>query len=142
VAGATSTGWSSPPEAVRQTTAALLELMAARPDLAQLLAGEAVWVDPSTSERYRRLLIPALEGLLARDGETKRRHSNAGLAFGRAQLLIFNEIAAGRSEQLRALHPEIVYLSLAPFVGHDEAIKQSRLAKQSLDSDLTDGSDR
>lgn len=141
VAGATSTGWSSPPEAVRKTTAALLELMASKPGLAQLLTGDAIWVDPSTTDRYRELLVPALERLLDADGKGKRRHSNPALAFGRAQLLIFNEIAAGRSERLRELHPEIVYLSLAPFVGHEEAIKQSRLAAQCSDSDAAPGSD-
>jgi AcrR family transcriptional regulator len=142
VAGATSTGWNSPPEAIRKTTAALLELMAAKPALAQLLTGDAVWVDPSISDRYRRLLIPALEGLFDTGGEAKPKHSNPGLAFGRAQLLIYNEVAAGRSEQLRALHPEIVYLLLAPFVGHDEAVKQSRLAERCPRSDRTPGSDR
>ncbi len=141
VAGETSIGWDSPPEAVRKTTAALLELMASKPGLAQLLTGDAVWLDPSTADRYRELLVPALERLLDADGEGKPRHSNPGLAFGRAQLLIFNEVAAGRSERLRELHPEIVYLSLAPFVGHDEAIKQARLAGQCSDSDAAPGSD-
>jgi len=141
VAGATSRGWDSPPEAVRKTTAALLELMASKPGLAQLLTGDAVWVDPSTAGRYRELLVPALERLLDAEGEGKPRHSNPSLAFGRAQLLIFNEVAAGRSEQLQALHPDIVYLSLAPFVGHDEALKQARLAQQFPDSDAAPGSD-
>jgi AcrR family transcriptional regulator len=141
-AGETSIGWDSAPEAVRKMTGALLQLMASRPALAQVLTGDAVWVDPSITARYRRLLIPALEGLLDAGGEGKPKHSSPGLAFGRAQLLIFNEIAAGRSGQLGSLHPEIVYLFLAPFVGHDEAIQQSRLAKQCLQSDSTSGSDR
>jgi AcrR family transcriptional regulator len=140
-AGATSSGWDSAPEAVRKTTGALLELMASRPALAQVLTGDAVWLDPSITGRYRQLLMPALEGLLDAGGE-KRKHSSPGLAFGRVQLLIFNEIAAGRSEQLRSLHPEIVYLCLAPFVGHREAIEQSRLAEQCLQSDFASGSDR
>ncbi len=141
VASATSVGWSSPPEAVRKTTAALLELMAAKPAMAQVLTGDAVWVDPSVSDRYRRLLIPALKSLLDPAGEAKAKHLSPGLAFGRAQLLIFNEVAAGRSERLQALHPEIVYLLLAPFVGHDEALTQSRLAEPRPHADLTSGSD-
>jgi AcrR family transcriptional regulator len=143
MAGATSGGWDSPPEAVRKTTGALLELMASRPALAQVLTGDAIWVDPSITDRYRQLLMPALEGLLldAR-GRSKRRHSNPSLAFGRAQLLIFNEVAAGRAEQLHSLHPEIVYLTLAPFVGHEDALAQSRLAEQCLQSKPTSGRDR
>jgi AcrR family transcriptional regulator len=139
-AGATSIGWDSPPEAVRRTTGALLELMASRPALAQILTGDAIWIDPSIADRYRQLLIPALEGLLlGASGESRRKHSSPGLAFGRVQLLILNEVAAGRSEQLHSLHPEVVYLILAPFVGHEEALQQSRLAEQCLRS--TSGSD-
>jgi AcrR family transcriptional regulator len=141
VADANSAGWDSPPEAIRKTTAALLEMMAARPDLAQLLT-DAVWVDPSTVDRYRLLLLPALEQLFDAGEKEKRRHSNPALAFGRAQLLIFNEIAAGRSDQLRSLHPEIVYLFLSPFVGHDEAVKQSQLAEQCPHSKAAPAIDR
>lgn len=133
VAGASYSGEDSPPEAVRKTAAALLELMAARPDMAQLLAGDAVSVDPSVVARYRRLLIPALEGLFS--GGQGGLHTNPGLAFGRAQLLIFNQIAAGRSERLQELHPEMVYLALAPFTGHDEAARQARIAARSNHSD-------
>lgn len=142
VAGASSGGWSSAPEAVRKTSGALLELMAARPALAQVLSGDAVWVDPSVTDRYRQLLIPALEGLLDAGGEGKPKHSSPSLAFGRAQLLIFNEIAAGRAGQLPSLHPEIVYLCLAPFVGHAAAIEQAQLAEECLQTDIASGSDR
>lgn len=142
VVDATSAGWDSAPEAVRKTTAALLELMAAKPDMAQVLTGDAVWVDPTMSSRYRRLLIPTLERFLETNGESQPKHANPGLAFSRAQLLIFSEIAAGRSEQLGELHPEIVYLVLAPFVGHDEAIEQSRLARSCPDADTTNAGDR
>lgn len=142
VAAASAAGSDSPPEAVRKTTAALLELMTAKPDLAQLLTGDAIWVDPSTADRYRRMLTQALEGLLGADGGEKRRHANPAVAFGRAQLLILNEIAAGRSGQLQALQPEIVYLFLVPFVGHDEAIEQSRITDQRATSDAAPGRDR
>ena len=51
------------------------------------------------------------------------------VAFGRAQLLVFHEVAAGRAERLPALAPNIVYLAIAPFAGHEEALRQARLAK-------------
>ena len=72
----------------------------------------------------------------------RRKHSSPGLAFGRAQLLIFNEVVAGRSAQLHTLYPEIVYLLLAPFVGHDEAIRESRIAQLRSGTDATAASDR
>jgi AcrR family transcriptional regulator len=142
VAGASCSGTDSPPEAVRKTTAALLELMAARPALAQLLAAEAVSVDPTVVARYRRLLIPALEELFDAGGGRRAPHTDPELAFSRAQLLIFNQIAAGRSERLRELHPEMVYLALAPFAGHDEAVRQARIAAQSDGSEDVPDVDR
>jgi AcrR family transcriptional regulator len=118
-----------PPEAVRQATAAILDAMAANPALAQLLTGDAVSVNPAVVERYRRLLIPAVEGLWDRAGEAKTRHIDPRLAFGRAQLLVFNQIASGRSDELPALLPDLVYLAVAPFAGHDEAVHQAQLGQ-------------
>lgn len=123
-------GDDSPPEAVRKAAAAVLELIAARPELARLLAVEAVAVDPAVSGRYRALLLPAVEGLWNGERPPEPRTS-PGLAFGRAQLLVLNQVAAGRAERLPDLLPEVVYLALAPFAGHDEALRQSRLAAES-----------
>jgi AcrR family transcriptional regulator len=125
-AGAAVSSADSPTEAVRKTSSALLELLAAKPALAQVLAAEAVSVDPDVVRRYRRLLIPALENLWDAGDGKRGAHTSAGLAFGRVQLLILNQIAAGRPERLPELQPEIVYLALAPFVGHEEAVRQAR----------------
>jgi AcrR family transcriptional regulator len=130
-AGAAVSSSDSPPEAVRKTSAALLELLAAKPQLAQVLAAEAVSVDPAVVRRYRRLLIPALEDLWNGGGESPRGHTSPGLAVGRVQLLILNQIANGRPDRLTDLQPEIVYLALAPFVGHEEAVREARPADQS-----------
>ena len=86
-------------------------------------------VDPNQVDRYGRLLIPALETLWAEAGEPPRKHSSPGLAFGRAQLLVFHEITAGRAAALPTLVPDFVYLAIAPFAGHDEALRQARLAE-------------
>jgi AcrR family transcriptional regulator len=125
VARASVSDSDSPPEAVRKGSAAMLDRLAARPELGQLLVAEAVAVDPSAPARYRGLLIPALKGLLG-SARTRRGGTSPGLAFGRAQLLVFNQLAAGRPERLSELQPEIVYLALAPFVGHREALEQAR----------------
>jgi AcrR family transcriptional regulator len=129
VASETCSASDPPSVTVRKASAAMLELMAAKPALAQLLTGDAVMVDPSVVGRYRKLLIPPLEGLFDTGGRQPRPQMSPPLAFGRAQLLIFTEIAAGRSHRLRELNPEIVYLALAPFAGHDEAVRQARLAE-------------
>jgi AcrR family transcriptional regulator len=132
VAIAAHTGSDSPPEAVRKAVAAALDLLAAKPALAQLVMGDAVTVEPVILERYRSLLIPALEDIWdATEEEPKRsRASDPLLAFGRAQVLIFNQIAAGRTTKLPDLLPEIVYIALLPFAGHEEATRQAQLATE------------
>ncbi len=90
-----------------------------------------VGVDPRRVDRYGKLAIPAVESLWVRAGEQPRKHSSPGIAFGRAQLLVFHEVAAGRAEQLPALVPDIVYLATAPFAGHEEGLRQARLAAES-----------
>jgi AcrR family transcriptional regulator len=128
-----------PSEAVRKATIAILEAMAARPAVAQLLSADAVSVEPTIVDRYRQLVLPALAAVWQRAGEPIRSQLNPGLAFGRAQLLIFNQIAAGRSDQLPNLLPEIVYLAVAPFAGHREAVEQARLAEQAPTYGRPDG---
>jgi AcrR family transcriptional regulator len=122
----------SPAEATRRATAAGLELLAAEPELTLVLAGDVLGVDPALVDRYSGMLVPALERMWAQAGEPARKHSSPGLAFGRTQLLVFHEVAAGRAEQLPALAPNIVYLAIAPFAGHEEALRQARLAKDEL----------
>lgn len=134
IAAASVSEADSPAEAVRKTSAAILETLAARPELAQLLAAEAIAVDPSSPHRFGKLLVPALEGLWRQDGAPVR-HTDPGLVAGRAQLLIFSEIAGGQAHRLPQLHPEIVYLALVPFAGHEEAVRQSRLAREDVLAD-------
>ena len=123
-----ASGSDSPAEATRRGAAALLDLLAAEPGLALVLGGDVVGVDPGLVERYTAFAIPALEGLWEREGTPPSKHLSPGLAVGRAQLLIFREVAGGRADRLPAMLPDIVYLAIAPFVGHDEALRQARIA--------------
>ncbi len=125
-------GCEAPAEATRRATVAGLELLAAEPELALVLGGDVVGVDPRRVDRYGRMAIPAVEALWTRAGEPVRKHSSPGLAFGRAQLLVFHEVAAGRAERLPGLVPDIVYLAIAPFAGHDEGLRQARLAAEAM----------
>ncbi len=119
-----------PPEAVRKGAAAVLQALAARPGLAQLLTGDAIAVEPRVIECYRKATIPALEGLWSREGETTKAHTDPRVAFGQAQVLILNQIATGKADRLPELLPEIVYLAVNPYGGHEEALRQSRIAKE------------
>jgi AcrR family transcriptional regulator len=122
----------SPAEATRRATAVGLEMLAAEPQMTLVLSGDVLGVNPTLADRYSRMLVPVLERMWAQAGEPRRKHSSPGLAFGRAQLLVFHEVAAGRPERLPALAPNIVYLAIAPFAGHEEALRQARLAKDEL----------
>jgi len=114
----------SPAEAVPKATAAILQRMAEKPALAQLLTADAIAVEPAVLDRYRRLMLPAVAGLWDAAGERQQPHIDPRLAFGRAQLLIFNQIAAGNAAELPDLLPELTYLAVAPFAGHEEALAQ------------------
>jgi AcrR family transcriptional regulator len=117
-----------PPAAMRKAAVATLELMAAKPALAQLVTGEGVSVEPAVIERYRKILIPAIEDLWDRSEEPLQLHSDPRLAFGRAQILIFDLVATGRAGELPSLLPDLVYTGLLPFAGHEVALDQARLA--------------
>jgi AcrR family transcriptional regulator len=125
---AAATGHGSPAEATRRGTVAGLELLAAEPELALVLSGDVLGVEPLLVDHYSRMVVPALEAIWTAAGEPPRKHHSPGLAFGRAQLLVFHEVTAGRAQRLPDLVPDIVYLAIAPFAGHDEALRQARLA--------------
>jgi len=128
-AAAAACSASDPPAvAVHRAATAILDLLAARPALAQLLVAEAVAVEPAVIGRYRKLVIPALESLWDDGGAPPRSHTEPRLAFGQAQVLIFNQINAGRAADLPELLPEIVYIALLPFAGHEQALRQAQLA--------------
>ncbi|HEU5253305.1 MAG TPA: TetR/AcrR family transcriptional regulator [Solirubrobacterales bacterium] len=117
-----------PADAARKAAGAVLDAMAERPGLAQLLSGDAIAVDPAVVERYRRATIPALEALWSANGGVPSPHMDPRLAFGQAQVLLLDQIATGKSDRLPELLPELVYLTVSPFGGHEEALHQSKLA--------------
>jgi AcrR family transcriptional regulator len=130
VAAAAHSPGDAPPVAVRKSAAAFLQALAERPGLAQLLTGDAIAVEPKVIERYRRAIIPAIEGLWSRSGDGTNGHTDPRIAFGQVQVLILNQIATGKADRLPDLLPEIVYLAISPYGGHEEAIDQSWIARQ------------
>lgn len=139
VAAAASADADAPADAVREATSAVIEALAERPGLAQLLTGDAIAVDPQVIECYRKATIPALESLWSGNDGSAPAHSDPRLAFGKAQVLILNQIALGRADRLPELLPEIVYLAVSSFGGHEEALHQAQLAREGATSDVTAG---
>lgn len=131
VAGTAHSPADPPGDAARKAATAVLGALAAKPGLAQVLTGDAMAVEPQVIERYRRATIPALEALWRQNGESPEAHTDPRLAFGQAQILILNQIATGRSDRLLELLPEIVYLAVSPYGGHEEALRQCREAGKS-----------
>lgn len=120
----------APAESVRKATVAILDLLAANPTIAELSLREAITVDPAVVKRYRKLVLPALEAPWLAAGEPFKGSSDPRVAYGRLQILIFDQLALGRAKQLPEMLPEIVYVSLLPFAGHEEALRQARLARE------------
>ena len=81
--------------------------------LALVLSGDVVGVDPRRGRPLRRSSRPGAGIALGASGRAAAQALDPGLAFGRAQLLVFHEVAAGRAERLPALVPDIVYLAIA-----------------------------
>lgn len=139
VAASAHAGEGEPADAVRKATTAVIEALAERPGLAQLLTGDAIAVEPQVIECYRKVTIPALEALWSQSNGSMETRSDPRLAFGKAQVLILNQIAIGEAERLPELLPELVYLAVSPFGGHEAALRQAQLAGESTTSDVPAG---
>lgn len=113
------------PDMVREAIGQILDRLAERPAFANLALVETIGVDPVLVNRYWDPLIDALR----RPGGTEKTPAHARAAIGAAQVLIAQQVSAGRGAELRELLPDLVYIALAPFVGQEEALEQVRLAR-------------
>jgi AcrR family transcriptional regulator len=119
-------GEQSWPAEVRAAIAAILEASAAKPDFAKLAFVESIGVDPNLIEHYRLVLAGALAGRTKAGG---RPPPGTRAAFGRAQVLIADQITSGGAAELPELLPDLVYIALSPFTGPEEALRQARAAR-------------
>jgi len=123
---------------VRDAAAAFLDLLASRPAFARMALVEA----PSASERGLELYASGkrvLQSLLDRARndpvEEQAIPSSAGrAALAAAESLIVGQILAGNAERLRELLPDIVYITTVPYLGQDEALRQSREAEKLVEA--------
>ncbi len=123
---------------VRDAAAAFLELLASRPAFARMALVEA----PSSGERAFELYASGkrvLQSLLDRGRddplEEEAIPSSAGrAALAAAESLIVGQILAGNTERLPELLPDIVYIATVPYLGQEEALRQSREAEKEVSS--------
>jgi AcrR family transcriptional regulator len=123
---------------VRDAAAAFLDLLASRPSFARMALVEA----PSSGERAYELYASGkrvLQALLDRGRddpvEEEAIPSSAGrAALAAAESLIVGQILAGNTARLPELLPDVVYITTVPYLGQEEALRQSREAEKLIPS--------
>lgn len=121
---------------VRDATATFLDLLATRPDFARMALIEAPAAGGRSYEMYasgKRVLQALLDRGRNDPIEEQGIPSSAGRgALAAAESLIVGQILAGNTERLPELLPDIVYIVTVPYLGQEEALRQSREAEKTL----------
>ncbi len=117
------------PVATRNAIATVLDLLVSKPEFANLALVEAVGVEPTLINSYWNQLLKALRTQRRSGPGLPPRSDAARVAVGTGQVMIAQEIAAGRTEELFNLLPDLIYVAALPFVGRDEALEQARRAR-------------
>ena len=115
--------------AVQEAIAAILDLLAEKPEWARLVLIDAPIVEPAILGGHRDRVVEGLEAQWQRGKGGEHAKADSLIAFGRAHVLIADYLAAGRADQLPKLLPELTYIALLPFVGHEQALAQDKLAR-------------
>ena len=120
------------PERIRSGLKALLEMLAAEPEMARVLIRSFPGIRPATYQCYVDLLarfVPAMHAGRDYSGVDEELPSSVELlAVGAAETLIFVEIDAGRADRLPGMLPEILFTILVPFIGPERAAEEMQSA--------------
>ncbi|HYP56007.1 MAG TPA: TetR/AcrR family transcriptional regulator [Solirubrobacterales bacterium] len=114
---------------VRDSAAAFLDLLASRPAFARMAMVEAPASGQRAFEMYaaaRRVLLTLIERGREEAIEAAIPASAGRAALAGAESLIVGQILAGNAERLRELLPDVVYITIVPFKGQDEALRHAR----------------
>jgi len=115
------------PQAIKAGIDAMLEFLAAEPNLARLCMVEALVAGPAVVERYDAAIqsfVPYFkEGREGRPPEVLSRLSptTEEALVGGMVSLISRRIIAGKAEELEELLPDLVEFTLTPYLGSAEA---------------------
>jgi AcrR family transcriptional regulator len=119
------------PQQVRAALATMLRFLAGEPELARLCMIEPIAAGGEIAARHRASMQGLVEILKAgrpeHGGEHALPEATEEALVGGIVSLIIREISTGRTEQLESLLPDLVELTLAPYVGPEEAEKMARL---------------
>jgi AcrR family transcriptional regulator len=114
---------------VRDAAAAFLDLLANRPAFARMALVEAPASGERAFEMYaagKRVLITLLDRGRGEAVEEAIPASAARGAIAGAESLIVGQILAGNAERLRELLPDVVYITVVPYLGQEEALRRAR----------------
>jgi AcrR family transcriptional regulator len=120
------------PHAIKAGIGAMLEFLAAEPNLARLCMVEALVAGPAVVERYDAAIqsfVPYFqEGREGRSPEVLSRLSptTEEALVGGMVSLISRRIIAGKAEELEELLPDLVEFTLTPYLGSADAAKLAK----------------
>jgi AcrR family transcriptional regulator len=118
------------PQKVRAALSTLLSFLAAEPELARLCMIEPIAAGGEIAARYRASLQGLVEILKAghpepASGRPLPEATEETLVGGIVSLIV-REISAGRADRLEKLVPDVVELTLSPYLGGEEAARIAR----------------
>ncbi len=118
------------PQQVRAALGTMLRFLAGEPDLARLVMIEPVAAGGEIAARHRASVQGFVEflkaGRPARDGERPLPEATEETLVGGILSLIVGEISSGRAQELEGLLPDLVGLTLAPYIGAEQAERSAR----------------
>jgi len=118
------------PDRVRARLGAVLEIFAANPDLVRFLVIAPPRAGEEIAARYRRAMDKALaevtEGIPAELAARQPSRSAEHALVGGAAALVARKVEAGEGERLPELLPDLLELTLTPYMGREEAVRIAR----------------
>jgi AcrR family transcriptional regulator len=118
---------------VRHTLAALLTAIAYRPEGTRMATIEALAAGPAAHERYRatvRGFVPFVDQGRDETPFGADLPPNLGrIVVGGVAATIFEQVAAGHVSELKRLLPELVYLVVMPYLGHERGLEEMAKAR-------------
>jgi AcrR family transcriptional regulator len=118
------------PARVRARLAAVLDVFATNPDLARFILVAPLRAGEEIAARYREaldeVLVEVLEGMPAELAPKAPARAAEQAMIGGAAALVVRKVEAGEGGDLRRLLPDLLELTLAPFLGRDAAARFAR----------------
>jgi AcrR family transcriptional regulator len=118
------------PQQVRAALATMLHFLSVEPELARVYALEPIAAGGELAARHREAmqgLIDILKAGRPAEEDQPLPDVTEETLVGGISSLVVREIAAGRTEQLEDLLPDLVELTLTPYLGAGEATRLAAL---------------